>query len=207
MTSRAKSFNLIDVQKKKSINTVIKRQVTRELGIFVDGPALDRACRRLEKRISWQGLLESLSGGMKPEIARYYTIVPYDDDSRQRSFLDAVERAGFEVIVKRLPPKGNERYTAIDVEMTTDMVEYALKQYSLGQSDQSQESSEIKLVRTITVVCPSPDLSYPFSLLSKYPITTNSADFGAFAGRNSMKSAKNWIDLTDSPLIWVDQSV
>jgi hypothetical protein len=71
------------------------------------------------------GLVRGVTSGIAPVVARYYTLVPYEDDSRQRAFLDAVARAGLSVIVKRLPPKGITRQVSVDLEMAADMVAFA----------------------------------------------------------------------------------
>jgi uncharacterized protein YeaO (DUF488 family) len=70
-------------------------------------------------------LVRGVTSGAAPVVARYYTLVPYEDDSRQRAFLDAVARAGLSVIVKRLPPKGITRQVSVDLEMAADMVAFA----------------------------------------------------------------------------------
>ncbi len=104
---------------------VIKRSEQRAIGIFIDGTGLDRATRRINKKISMQALLKNLSLGLEPVVARYYTLIPYEDDSRQRAYLDAVQRAGFQVVVKRLPPKGITRQVLVDTEMSADIVAFA----------------------------------------------------------------------------------
>lgn len=105
---------------------VIKRTERRVLGLFIDGTGLDRATRRLNRKVDMSALVRGVSSGLTPIVARYYTLIPYEDDSRQRAFLDAVSRAGLSVIVKRLPPKGVTRQVSIDVEMASDLVAFAL---------------------------------------------------------------------------------
>lgn len=108
-------------------NRVIKRRGgNRDLAIFIDGTALDRAARRINRKIDMAALLRGVSGGVTPRIARYYTIVPYEDDSRHRAFLDAVRAAGLEVIIKRLPPKGISRQVAVDLDMAVDIMAFGL---------------------------------------------------------------------------------
>ena len=99
---------------------IVKRSQRRVVGVFVDGISLDRATKRFNKRIDFQSLIKGVCGGLEPRVARYYTIIPFEDDSRQHSFLDAVYRGGFEVLLKRLPPKHIERQATTDIEMGVD---------------------------------------------------------------------------------------
>ena len=105
---------------------IVKRREQRILGIFVDGTGLDRATRRINRKVDMANLLRGVTSGLTPVVARYYTLIPYEDDSRQRAFLDAVARAGMQVIVKRLPPKGVTRQVSVDVEMSADIVAFAM---------------------------------------------------------------------------------
>ncbi len=105
---------------------VLKRKERRIVGLFIDGTGLDRATRRLKKKVDLSRLVRGVTSGSVPVVARYYTLIPYEDDSRQRAFLDAVHRAGLTVIVKRLPPKGIGRQVSVDVEMAADIVAFAL---------------------------------------------------------------------------------
>lgn len=105
---------------------IVKRSVRRVMGVFIDGLGLDRASRRLKRKVELSKLLDGVTSGLVPTVARYYTIIPREDDSRQRSFLDAVERAGLQVVVKRLPPKNVERQVGIEIEMAADLVAFAL---------------------------------------------------------------------------------
>lgn len=105
---------------------VVKRTQRREVGLFIDGISLDRAARRLNRRVDMAALVKGVTSGLAPRVARYYTLIPYEDDSRQRAFLDAVSRAGLTVVVKRLPPKGVNRQVSIDSEMAADIVAFAL---------------------------------------------------------------------------------
>jgi len=105
---------------------VVKRKARRVLGLFIDGTGLDRATRRLSRKVDLTRLVRGVTSGIRPVVARYYTLIPYEDDSRQRAFLDAVDRAGLEVVVKRLPPKGVSRQVSVDVEMTADLIAFAL---------------------------------------------------------------------------------
>ena len=105
---------------------IVKRKERRVLGLFIDGTGLDRATRRINRKVDLTRLVRGVTSGIAPVVARYYTLIPYEDDSRQRAFLDAVDRAGLEVVVKRLPPKGVTRQVAVDVEMAADLVAFAL---------------------------------------------------------------------------------
>lgn len=104
---------------------VVKRTEKQCIGVFVDGTGLDRAARRLERKIDMGNLLRGVSGGRNPVVARYYTIIPFEDDSRQRAYLDAVARAGFAVVVKRLPPKHITRQVSVDADMAADIAAFA----------------------------------------------------------------------------------
>lgn len=105
---------------------VVKRKERRVQALFIDGTGLDRATRRLKKKVDLTRLVRGVTSGINPVVARYYTLIPYEDDSRQRAFLDAVHKAGLQVIVKRLPPKGITRQVSIDTEMSADIVAFAL---------------------------------------------------------------------------------
>lgn len=104
----------------------VKRTQRRTIGLFIDGTGLDRATRRINRKVDMTALVKGVTSGLTPIVARYYTLIPYEDDSRQRAFLDAVARAGLSVIVKRLPPKGVTRQVSVDVEMAADIVAFAL---------------------------------------------------------------------------------
>ncbi len=105
---------------------VVKRKEKRVVGLFIDGTGLDRATRRLKRKVDLGRLVRGVTSGSTPVVARYYTLIPYEDDSRQRAFLDAVYKAGLTVIVKRLPPKGITRQVSVDMEMAADIVAFAL---------------------------------------------------------------------------------
>ena len=105
---------------------VVKRTERRVLGLFIDGTGLDRATRRISRKVDMSALVRGVTSGLTASIARYYTLIPYGDDSRQRAFLDAVTRAGLTVIVKRLPPKGVSRQVSVDVEMAADIIAFSL---------------------------------------------------------------------------------
>jgi hypothetical protein len=205
---------------------VVKRNTRREVGIFIDGVNIDRASRRLNKKIDFAALKQSLSNGLPVRVARYYSVIPNEDDARQHSFFDVVHRAGFEVILKRLPPIGIDRQVSTDVEMAADIVAFSLgvtefqndNQYlpdellNLKKSDKNSSSSEStqdtdsgkndSVVRIATIVTPSRDMSYPISLASKNGADTVTADFASMATGDKMKSALKWVDLTDAESIY-----
>jgi hypothetical protein len=56
--------------------------------------------------------------------------------------------------------------------------------------------------RSVVVICPTRDLSYPMSLAKHLGADTTTADFSQFAGSNVLKSAAKWIDLSGSETIW-----
>lgn len=207
---------------------VVKRTGRRVLGLFIDGTGLDRATRRINRKVDLSALVRGVTSGISPVVARYYTLIPYEDDSRHRAFLDAVARAGLRVVVKRLPPKGITRQVSVDVEMAADMVAFSLGHSSfssLSEYEPTADGSSLPtgepLVqpsappateatpqdakseqRIVTVVCPSRDLSYPLSLVKELGVDTVSADFGKSG--DVLKSAAKWIDLSDSETIWRD---
>ncbi len=204
-------------------NGIVKRTQRRSIGLFIDGTGLDRATRRVNRKVDMAALVRGLASGAVPTVARYYTLIPYEDDSRQRAFLDAVARAGLKVVVKRLPPKGITRQVSVDVEMAADMVAFALghssfstlSEYVPGQgvidlpttpaeaspTPEKTKNNDSEL-RIVTVLCPSRDLAYPMSLIKELGVDTVSADFGRLHGADVLKSAAKWIDLSDSETIW-----
>jgi uncharacterized LabA/DUF88 family protein len=120
-------------------------------------------------------------------LANYYTVIPFEDDARQHSFLDAVERAGFNVNIKRLPPKGIDRQVTSDVEVATDLVNFSI----------SMDNARAILV------CPSRDLAYPLRILADRKIECVIVDFGTPQSPELMKAASNWIDLSTTEGIWL----
>lgn len=188
---------------------IVKKEATSSISIHVDGVSLDRACRRLRKRINMPSLLSSLSQGKEVALARYYTLIPFEDDSRHRSFLDAVERAGFEVVAKRLPPKNVDRQVSVDVEMASDMLNFALSNDTSAENSVTQEPADQNkrfnkpLKKSVLVVCPSYELVYPLQLLGDQGITTTTADFGKGQRGDFLKSAINWVDLSYADGIWL----
>jgi hypothetical protein len=218
---------------------LIKKKEKRVVGIFIDGVNLDRATRRMNKRVDLSALVRGVCSGSTPVVARYYTVIPHEDDSRQRAFLDAVARAGLTVVVKRLPPKGIERQVATDIEMASDIVAFSLglssfskeneylpaeleaaKQYASADSSEALDPASLQpptrtggpllhvdsaapdTRRSVVVICPSRELSYPMNLAKHLGADTTTADFSQFAGSNVLKSAAKWIDLSGSETIW-----
>ena len=200
---------------------LVKRRQKRVLGVFIDGVALDRATRRLNKKVDLSNLLRGVTSGTPPTVARYYTLVPNEDDSRQRSYLDAVSKAGFDVVVKRLPPKGVTKQVSIELEMAVDIVAFSkgqtvfndtaryAPQNGISRKEKTDEAKNsrpedenLPIRRIVTIVCPSRELSYPISLISENGVETVSADFGQFNPKDVLKSAAKWIDLSDSETIW-----
>lgn len=229
---------------------LIKKSGRRVVGLFIDGINLDRATRKLNRKIDLQALARGVCSGLDPIVARYYTVIPHEDDSRQRAFLEAVAKAGFSVIVKRLPPKGIERQVTTDLEMAADIVAFSMglssfskdneflpaeieaaakelllnKRSAVGDdeaSDAGGSSSERAPVtrvagapllhvdkdsantkRSVVILCPSRDLSYPIGLAKHLGADTTTADFSKGTGRDMLRSAAKWIDLSDSETIW-----
>lgn len=128
----------------------IKKREKRVVGLFIDGTGLDRATRRINRKVDMSALVRGVTSGLSPVVARYYTLIPYEDDSRQRAFLDAVARAGLSVIVKRLPPKGITRQVSIDIEMAADIVAF-----SLGLSSFSKENEYMPADHPLRVAAPA----------------------------------------------------
>ena len=206
----------------------IKKRERKVIGVFIDGTGLDRATRRINRKVNMAALVRGVTSGIAPVVARYYTLVPYEDDSRQRAFLDAVSRAGLSVIVKRLPPKGITRQVSVDLEMAADIVafakghtdfskenEYLPQDHPLRSSASTPNSREAKgsaegsgasgdESRSVVVVCPSRELAYPLGLVKEFDVDTTTADFGQFNTGDILKSASKWIDLSDSETIWWD---
>jgi hypothetical protein len=222
---------------------LIKKKERRLVGLFIDGVNLDRATRRVNRKVDLQALVRGVCSGSNPVVARYYTVIPHEDDSRQRAFLDAVARAGLSVIVKRLPPKGIERQVTTDLEMASDIVAFALGLSSFSKENEylpvefeaakqfaatgggrtgtealdpsalsapsraggpllhvDQDTANTR--RSVVVICPSRELSYPMSLAKNLGADTTTADFGQFSGGDVLKSAAKWIDLSGSETIW-----
>jgi hypothetical protein len=223
----------------------VKKKERRIVGLFIDGVNLDRATRRMNRKVDLSALVRGVTSGINPVAARYYTVIPREDDSRQRAFLDAVARANLSVIVKRLPPKGIDRQVTTDLEMGADIVAFALGLSSFSKENEylpaelsavrslanaTSGGRDVKAIdpadiqvttradgpllkididtpgtkRSVVVVCPSRDLSYPLSMAKDLGADTTTADFSQFSGGDILKSASKWIDLSGSETIWRD---
>ncbi len=121
---------------------VVKRKQKRSIGLFIDGTGLDRATRRIQRKVDMPALVRGVTSGMVPTVARYYTLIPYEDDSRQLAFLDAIGKAGLQVIVKRLPPKGVTRQVSVDSLMAADIVAFALGHAQFSDLSQYEPAKE-----------------------------------------------------------------
>lgn len=204
---------------------VVKRKQKRRIGLFIDATGLDRATRRLERKVDLSRLVSGLTSGLKIEIARYYCLIPYEDDARQFAFLDAVERAGIEVVTKRLPPKGVKRQVSMDVHLATDLINYSYGGFAEGTQKKSEEEdkvanaenqgSERKVIaakpknspdikRLAVVVCPSREVSYAIYTASENGVETSLADFGLYGSSDGWKGVDRWVDLSTSETIWRD---
>jgi len=205
---------------------VVKRKQKRRIGLFIDATGLDRATRRLERKVDLSRLVSGLTSGLKIEIARYYCLIPYEDDARQFAFLDAVERAGIEVITKRLPPKGVKRQVSMDVHMATDLMSYSIgyfseekrkakeaEQQALVGNAESVDTGESKIIkatpknapdvkRLAVVVCPSREMSYAIFTAGENGVETSLADFGLYGSSDGWKGVDRWVDLSTSETIW-----
>ena len=200
-----------------------KRTVKRRLGLFIDGTGLDRATRRLERKVDLAKLVAGVTAGLSPEVARYYTLVPYEDDARQFAFLDAVERAGLEVVIKRLPPKGVKRQVSMDVHMATDIMGYCYGYFTALKKEKETEApvaleanapapakiirpepSPQNIRRIASVVCPTRELSYAMFMAHETGVETSLADFGQYGTSGGWKGVDRWVDLSTSETIWRD---
>jgi NYN domain len=196
----------------------IRRRTKRRAGLFIDASGLDRATRRLEKKVDLSRLVSGLVSGIQIEVSKYYCLIPNEDDARQFSFLDAVERAGIEVVTKRLPPKGVMRQVSMDVHMATDLMSFVFGQFenpkqvkpdqqneeeSTESSKTTENKSEERAIKRIaTVVCPSRELSYALYVASTLGVEVALADFGLYGTSDGWKGIDRWIDLSTSETIW-----
>ena len=212
-------------------NGVVKRKGKRALGLFIDGISLDRATRRQDRKVDLGRLVASITEGLVPEVARYYTLVPYEDDARQVSFLSAVEKAGLEVVAKRLPPKTVQRKVAMDVHMSTDLMLFATGQFEnrivhnvenktaagsgvnelAGFTDDFenkdlkfnlQTAKDSSIQRTAIILCPSLELSYAVHVCSQFGVETMLVDFGSYSRSDTWRGIDKWVDLSTSETIW-----
>ena len=201
---------------------VVKRKTKRVLGLFIDGVGLDRATRRLDRKIDLGRLVSGITTGLKVEIARYYTLIPNEDDARQFAFLDAVEKAGLEVVVKRLPPKGVNKMVSVDPHISVDLATYAYGRFEkhtpvIAAETPPVEEGEVAkegepkviipakssiLSRSAIIVCPSKELSYAIFTAHELGVETSMADFGQYGNSDGWRGVDRWIDLSTSETIW-----
>lgn len=188
----------------------VRREQTHSIGVFLDGVNLDRAARRLNKKVDWKLLIKVISEGRIPKMLRYYTVIPHEDDARHHSFLGAVEGAGFQVLVKRLPPKGVNKNVTIDLEMASDVVAFGLGMSDLpasteGMHDQRGENKAPDSTRTpekseIILICPSNELEYPLRLIASRNTKITIVDFKGSGTSELIKVSSKWMDLSDAPI-------
>jgi hypothetical protein len=203
-------------------NGVVRRKNKRSIGLFIDGISLDRATYRLDKKIDLTKLVSSLTEGVSTELSRYYTLIPFDDDARQFSFLSAVERSGLEVIAKRLPPKNVQRKVAMDVHIATDLILFAtghLAKQNAPMADgenikitddlDSQDFDinlnpeiDLSVKRTAIVLCPSREISYALYVCHQFGVEIMMVDFGSYSKFDNWRCIDKWIDLSTSETIW-----
>lgn len=209
-----------------------RRKVKRKLCVLVDGTGLDRATKRLQKKIDMSRLFAGICEGLNADVARYYTLMPHEDDARQLAYLEAIDRAGFEVCMKRLPPKNVNRLVSVDVHIATDLLCYATDtigslnelEKTQGQSDdtsslRAQDSGDKVGVSTVSVdstdvqgslgiqrlavlVCPSREVSYAIYRASQLGVQVGLADFGMYGRSDCWRGVDRWIDLSTSETIW-----
>jgi hypothetical protein len=192
---------------------VLKRRSRRIVGFFVDGVGLDRATRQCPKKVDLQRLITNLTEGISPVVCRYYTLIPHEDDARQFSFLDAVERAGMEAMVKRLPPKGIKRHVAMDVHIASDVMAFSFGHFDAKPVEQkpvedSQEHHDTGIIHQVKriayVICPSRELTYGLYLSSTTGTEISLCDFGLYGSSDGWKGINRWVDLSTSDSIWRD---
>ena len=144
--------------------------------------------------------------------------------------LDAVERAGVEVITKRLPPKGVKRQVSMDVHIASDLVSFAYGHFAEkaaeeekaneaehllvgngaptstsngnGTASEAPKAKEKDVKRVATIICPSRELSYAIFMANQMGIETSLADFGLYGQSDGWKGVDRWIDLSTSETIW-----
>ncbi len=209
-------------------NGVVKRKVKRVVGLFVDGVSLDRATYRLERKIDLSKLVTSLTEGVPAEVMRYYTLIPYDDDARQFSFLSAVERAGLEAVAKRLPPKSVTRKVAMDVHIATDLMLFASGNFAKREIKQDKENTADNFIitddmeekdlrlnlgqecdssvkRIAILLCPSREISYALYIAHQLGVEIELVDFGSYSKSDNWRNIDKWVDLSTSETIWRDK--
>jgi hypothetical protein len=181
---------------------VIRRGQKRSLGMFLDGVGLDRAAKRIGRAIDWTALVRLLSEGLTPKVLRYYTILPHEDDARHHAFLLAVENAGFETVVKRLPPKGTVKVVSSDVEIATDIMAHCLVLAAGSASPAPTTTSTAPTRETphLVLICPNRELLYPMRLLHNQGISITVADFMNVGHSDHVNASSKWINLTEASI-------
>jgi len=177
-----------------------RRRTKRKLAVFIDGIGLDRATKRLNRKVELSLLLKGVCEGLTPVLAKYYTLVPHEDDARQFSFLDAVERGGLEPVVRHLPPKGVKRTVSIDVLLATDLLTFAMAQDKDPNTTDTENADTVK--KQAVIVCPSRDLIYAIDRAHSHGVEVSLADFGFYGNSDGWKGVDRWIDLSTSEIIW-----
>lgn len=179
---------------------VIRKKQPKRTAVFIDGVVLDRASKRQKRKINMAALVKGITSGQEVEVVRYYTLIPNQDDSRQRAFLDALQDSGISVQIKRLPPKGVQRLVSLAPEMCADIVAF-----SCGK-DILEPTKEIAPDKAnLIFVCPTHELSYAINLANQLGAETTSVDFSTKSRGDVLKSAQKWIDLSQSETIWMQE--
>jgi len=175
------------------IPKVVKQQTDSELALFVDGTSLDRAAKRLNKRLDIPKLIERVSTA-KCSFVRYYNTIPSKDDARHIAFMDNLRNHGIEVVMRRLPPIGITKRVAIDIDMATDIIGYTLHHPSFA-SDWTREDKK----RGVIVVCPTEELDRTLEMVTQTGSPLSVADFGR---PRSLPYGRDWINLEAFSDIW-----
>jgi hypothetical protein len=196
----------------------VRRAKPRKLGIFIDGVGLDRAAKRIERRIDWPLFAKVISEGLQADVAKYYSLLPIEDDARHHSYLAAVEAVGFQVHVKRLPPKGVNRVVSYDLEIATDLLNFCLSKSLAGSTDEgfgkaqpnnsgNRENSESiqhqnnSLSQPAPIlVCPSRELEYPLQILHEKGFSVTVIDFLNGSGSDLLKYTSKWVNISEASI-------
>ena len=204
----------------KQNNIVIRRQPKRSIGVFIDGVGLDRASKRIGKRVSIVNLVKTITGSRETAVIRYYTILPNEDDSRQLSFLDSLQKQGVTIVAKRLPPKGIERQASTDAELSTDITAFAAgftsfeEEYrysseeimeAAGVTKEAPVETDADATPHIITVCVCRDICYPLNIARVLGAETTATDFGDGTPQDVLRAAAKWVDLSDATTIWMDE--
>jgi hypothetical protein len=176
-------------------STYLRREKPRKIGLFVDGVNLDRASRRVGKKVDWKLLAKLVSEGRALNLLRYYTVIPNEDDARHHSFLGVIEGAGYEVVLKRLPPKGVNKTVTTDLELTADILKFSFQEKinALTLHSELENTSTIEIV----LVCPPDDIEYALRILLDQGIKITIVDFKSHNAPSLVKLSSKWMDLSD----------